>query len=521
MFNMVSKNRNFKLIWGFWIAEKELQKRKSWVQEILDKYYSMGIREFFMWYNPAYWNEVFGFEFSPNGRFWENEQITSLETFRSAVNYAHSLKREDWEACEVYLTANFRYYTAVTFPYMKRIINEAIEVWVDGFIVWAPEILEYLAEIKFWWKVHISTIISIYNEDAIEFLIHYFQKKWLNLNRMIFPREVSVKEILSMSQKFENNNFEVFWHGDYCRYANGLCLAEHKYFARDLCGYVLKHWLEPKKTVRYDFKKFILDENISDQQKQTDIDNSLEELKYIFVSQNVVDSNRSNTLLSSYIEQYQNNFFSLKNFEQIQDISIQIYKLLKKEIRTNFFKYIYDGLRPTNDLHNQFIMQTFSIHSQLKKYLPTDQVDENIEKEIEKLKNISTLAQKEFENSKLKDGVFGAEKYYKFMLYNRTSVPLYQTFNNQKNIKVVKIPQRWRDVSLTMLNLQIIDEAIENPEKFVDISNISWKYFHYDISKLDFFSSKFWNLYSSYQVENLEEKIVEENLDYKDLKLWI
>lgn len=240
---MVSKDRNFKLIGGFWIAEKELQKRKSGVQEILDKYYQMGIREFFMWYNPPYWNEVFGFEFSPNGRFWENEQITSLDTFRSAVEYAHSLKTEDWKNCEVYLTANFRYYTAVTFPYMKRIIDEAISVWVDGFIVWAPEILEYLAEIKFWWKVHISTIISLYNEDAIEFLIDYFQKKWLNLNRMIFPREVTVNEILSMTQKFPENNFEVFWHWDYCRYANGLCLAEHKYFARDLCWYVLKHWL--------------------------------------------------------------------------------------------------------------------------------------------------------------------------------------------------------------------------------------------------------------------------------------
>jgi len=61
------------------------------IKDIIDRYYQVGIREFFIWYNPPYWHQKLWFEFSPNGRFGENEQITSYDTFKKAVDYVHYL----------------------------------------------------------------------------------------------------------------------------------------------------------------------------------------------------------------------------------------------------------------------------------------------------------------------------------------------------------------------------------------------------------------------------------------------
>lgn len=485
---------NFKLIWGFGIAEKEIKKRQVDIKNIIDKYYQVGIREFFIGYNPPYWHNRFWFEFSPNWRFWENEQITSYDTFKEAIEYVHSLKTDDGSSCEIYLTVNFRYYSDITFPYIKQIIDEAIKAWVDWLIVWAPEVLEYLAEIWFKWKIHISTILSIYNADAVSFFLDYFKNQWLKLNRVILPRELTLNEIESISKTFPEINFEVFGHGDYCRYANWLCLAEHKYFSRDLCWFVLKHWLEFKKALRYDFKKIILDDTTSNNEKQQLIDNNLNEIKYIFTSQTVVDSNWRNNLMNEYISKFQNKFWETISNEEISQIASEIYKLMWRELILNFAKFIYDWLRPFNDIHNEFIDNFITLHSLITPYI---QADNKIEENIKVIKNIRKKVIQYFESQKNQKWLFWIETYYKFMLYNRTSVPFYSFFNSISNIKVVKIPLRWRDVTVFNLWLEMITDAINNPDKYIDEWNINWKYFHYDPSKLEIYKTKLDNLISN------------------------
>ncbi len=203
-------NRNFNLIWGFGISEKEIQKKKIDINNIIDKFYNIWISEFFVWYNPDYWHEKFGFEFSPNGRFWENEQITSYETLEIVVKNIHNLKDKYNKTCEVYMAVNGWYYNDLTFPLLKKIIQEWEDVGVDWLIVSSVEVLEYLADIWYKWKIHISTIMALYNKDSIEFFLDYFKDKWLNLNRIILSRELTLKEIKNLCEKFPTINFEVF-----------------------------------------------------------------------------------------------------------------------------------------------------------------------------------------------------------------------------------------------------------------------------------------------------------------------
>jgi collagenase-like PrtC family protease len=84
--------------------------------------------------------------------------------------------------------------------------------------------LEYLKKIKYSGKINISTIMAVYNKEAIRFFIENYK-----INKFILSREVTLKEIEDLAKEFPKMKFEVFGEGDFCRYNNGLCFAEHKY----------------------------------------------------------------------------------------------------------------------------------------------------------------------------------------------------------------------------------------------------------------------------------------------------
>lgn len=500
----MSNIRNFKLIWWFWVSEKEIEQKKLNVIDIINNFYNVWIEEFFIWYNPEYWHWKYAFSISPNWRFWENEQISTFETFKKSVEYIHTLKRKDWKKCEVVLTVNWWFYNDITTPLIKEIITEAIEIWIDWFIVWSYEILEYLSEIKYTWKVHISTILNVYNEDAIKFYIEYCEKNNLYLNRIVLPREVTIKEIENLVQKFPNMNFEVFWQWDYCRYSNWNCFAEHKYFSRDLCTFVLKHWLETKKRVNYWFKDLILNKDLTDEEKQDilnpNLDNlwrnkqyELDQCKYMYVSNIIIwNKNKSFEYVFSKIQDL---FFDwIKVYSELEkEFIIQTISETKKELIKNECKYIYDSLQNETVFQNiqiKNILHLIKMITELWKNL----INENFVDQIFK-NNLNTIIEiskrienyyiqwKKYYDKEIKNRwAFWLETYYKFLLYNRTSVPFFHIFNKYKNIEVVKIPLRWRDPVIFKMWLDLIDDSIENPQKYIEnILTLNWKYFHYNI----------------------------------------
>ena len=479
--------RNFKLIWGFGVAQKEIAQRKIEIKDIINKYYNVWISEFFIWYNPSYWHNDFGFEFSPNWRFGENEQITSYETFQKAVDYIHTLKDTDGNPCEIFVAINFFYYSDITMPIIKRIIDEVISAGVDGIIVSTREVLEYLSEIWFQGRVNLSTIMPIYNADTVQFLINEFKELKLNLSRLILPRELTLNEIKAIAEKFPDYSFEVFGQWDYCRYANWYCLSEHKYFSRDLCTFILKHGINIRRSIRYDFKKTILNTELDEDSKQNLMDNSLRDLNEIFIAQNLMDFSEKNSLINRYLQDFQNNFHGTKDFEEIKTIAQKIYILMKTDIATNYFKYIYDGLQDCTSLHNNYIDSFLWLYFKLKEYI---KIEEEFRQKIIEIKNIREHATNYYKEQIKTKWKFGIQTLYKFMLYNRTSVPFYKFFNDIPNIDVVKIPLRWRDLTLFKLWIELIDQWIEHPEEFIDDGNLCAKYFHYDPSKLDIYTQK-------------------------------
>ncbi|MDD5213711.1 MAG: U32 family peptidase [Candidatus Gracilibacteria bacterium] len=415
-----------------------------------------GATEFFTGYNPPYWYEKFGFEVSPNGRFAEHEQITDFELLKQIVIEVHKYN------LEIFINLNAWYYTSETFPLIRQMVEEFIKAGVDGIICGNISILEYLKTINYSGKINISTIMAVYNNEAIRFLLENYK-----INKVILSREVTLKEIEEIVTSFPKTKFEVFGEGDFCRYNNGLCFAEHKYETRDICTVVLDN-MEIKHRFRPDFKKLVLDETISNEEKA-----NLLNMEY-----------KSDTQILEEI------------FEKL-DLGIEDKESLKKEMLNLVLKsskksdLFFDGLKSPFSKENKNILLIFKRVKYLIRENFKDEILENLKIELESNINSGMTYYAE----KLKN--IGGEAKIKALelqnLYNKgdnLNLYSYLFFSKFPNIETVKFPTRGRNYNE---KLKIIEEVVNN--KKIDGTlldrGISPKRTHYDLSYL-FGGDKLW-----------------------------
>ncbi len=398
--------------------------------------------EFFTGYNPAYWHEKFGFEVSPNGRFAEHEQITDLEVLKQIVIEAHKYN------IEVFINLNAWYYTDETFPLIKQMVEEFREVWVDWIICWNISILEYLKEINYSWKINISTIMAVYNKEAIRFLLENYK-----INKIILSRELTLKEIESLVTEFPDTLFEVFGEWDFCRYNNWLCFAEHKYWAKDICTVVVND-LVIKKKFRADFKEFILDESLSNEQKIDLMD-----------------------------DDYKDIFETLENMLLMWESKEEIEKIVKQgESRIDLY---FDSLQPINSKRNKNII----VYLKALKYLNKPEykeLEEEIEKSVESwMKYLLEKTKQMWWLAKLK----AYELWNFYARWDNLNLYTYVFFSQFSNIDTVKFPTRWRNYNEKIQTITDVVEKKEVDKKYLDRS-MSIERAHYDLTYL--FKDKLW-----------------------------
>ena len=444
----------FKKIVGLWFSSKG--KNAKVVEKYISSLVDSWAGEFFVGYNPEYWSEKFGFEVSPNGRFAEHEQVTDLETLKAIVEEVHKHK------LEIFINLNAWYYTDETMPYIEKMVAEFIELWIDGIICGNIGILEYLKSIDFKGKINISTIMALYNKEAIRFMLDNY-----DINKVILSREVTLKEIEDITKDFPKLNFEVFWEWDFCRYNNGLCFAEHKYWAKDICTVVVND-LVIKKKFKPNFKEIVLNEELSNEEKINLLDDSYADI-----------------------------------FEQIWAIlgKIDLWFLDKKDLEKNLEKIIlqnktrvdlfFDALKPLNDIRNKNIL----LFLRWIKYLINNS-KENLEelKILETELNNSFKTFMQYHTQKVKD-LWWEAKVKALELGNfyargdNLNLYSYLFFDKIPNVDTVKFPTRWRNYSE---KIKIIEEVLKEgkiDEKLLDRS-ISIERSHYDLTYL--FWDKLW-----------------------------
>ncbi len=438
-----------KIVWlGFSSKWKNAKDVSKYIKSLVDS----GAGEFFTWYNPSYWHEKFWFEVSTNGRFAEHEQIADFDTLKAIVDDVHGYD------LEIFWNANFRYYTDETFTLIERMIEDFQKAWVDWIICWNIWVLEYLKKIGYKWKINISTILAIYNSESIRFLLENY-----DINKIILSREITLKEIEKLVTDFPDTIFEVFGEGDFCRYNNGLCFAEHKYGDKDICTVVVND-LVFKKRFRPDFKRLIADAQKDNFEKMQELDDCYkDEFQQI----------------DNLMEQI--DLWFTKDVEKTRDDIYILVRILEK--RVDLF---YDALKGISDFRNQKILNLLKIlrvieeysdeFVDLRKYLE-DNVKSGVEYYFSELKKLWYW--------KLK----ALEVWNFYARWDNLNLYSYMFFAKFKNIDTVKFPTRWRNYSekINVIENTVrsweIDSALINRSSSIERS-------HYDLTYL--FGDRLW-----------------------------
>jgi len=446
-----------KIVWlGFSSIWKNAKNIKDYIASLVESW----AWEFFIWYNPSYWYEKFWFEVSPNGRFSEHEQITDYQTLKSIVEEVHNYN------LEIFINLNAWYYTQETFPLIEKMILEFIEIKFDWIICWNIWILEYLKDINYNWKINISTIMAIYNRESIYFLLQNYK-----INKLILSREVTLKDIEILSSDFPNLKFEVFWEGDFCRYNNWLCFAEHKYWAKDICT-ILVNDLVIKKRFRPDYKEIILEKDLSNKQK-------LELMNNFYID----DFEKINQLL-------------LKIDLDFIDISGEIQNLLKIIFKNRFKTDLYfDALQSLNNSNNiKILIYLRWIKFLLKNKDFLEENNINILISLEKELNTSFKSYILYNTKKINDlwweELLKALELSSFYAKSdNLNLYTYLFFSKIDNIDTVKFPTRWRNYwqKIKLIDIILKDWKIDN--NLIDRWSSLYRT-HYDLNHI--FQDKLW-----------------------------
>ena len=436
-----------KIVWlGFSTKGKKAKDLEKYIASLVEGW----ANEFFTGYNPSYWSDKFGFEVSPNGRFAEHEQITDIETLKAVVEEVHKYD------LEVFINLNAWYYTDQTMPLIEKMVKEFIEIGVDWIICWNITILEYLKELGYKWKINISTIMAVYNSEAIKFLLENYK-----VNKIILSREITLKEIEILVTEFKDTQFEVFWEGDFCRYNNGLCFAEHKYWAKDICTIVVNDLIFKKK-YRADFKDFLLNSELNNEEK---------------------------------VEKMNDDFSDI--FEQIATIlwKIDIWLLDNNLLEEELYKIInisknrvdlfFDAMKGMNDIRNINILTYLRALKHLNKPEFNDlrvEIEQSVQTGVKYLMNKSKELWGMPKLKALELGNFYAR-------WDNLNLYTYLFFSKFPNIETVKFPTRWRNYNE---KIKIIEDVLKEwkvNDKYLD-RWINIERAHYDLTYL--FWDKLW-----------------------------
>ena len=140
------------------------------------------------------WKDSFSTFVSNNDRDSVVGNFSDLEELREAVDRAHELK------VPVHLTLNPAYYTAAQADHLARLMDDAVDAGVDGFLI----------------SDLVSTISPAFNSAALAFFAG------LGAERAILPQHLTPDEIVDLARD-PPLDLEVFVLNDRCVNVDGFC----------------------------------------------------------------------------------------------------------------------------------------------------------------------------------------------------------------------------------------------------------------------------------------------------------
>lgn len=146
----------------------------------------------------------------------------TIDEMEEGVIFAHERN------AKVYVTCNiFAHNSDINSDKLTNYLKELERINVDGVIVADPGVFAIVRETVPNMEIHISTQANTTNYQTANFW------KGLGASRVVMAREMSFKEIETLSQKVEGIEVEAFVHGAMCMAYSGRCLLSNYFTNRD------------------------------------------------------------------------------------------------------------------------------------------------------------------------------------------------------------------------------------------------------------------------------------------------
>ena len=196
-----------------------------------------GADEFYGGYVSGKWRGKYSMLGSVNHRYFSSAQIASEKELEALIKSAHG------RGTKFYLTMNAPYYSAEQYSDLLEDAGKYSALGVDAFIISDLGLILRMRDKLPEAKIHLSTLGTIFNAESAAF----FHR--LGVDRMVFPRELTLKEIKGVTEANPDVFFDAFVMIGKCPNIEGFCSFTHnspeliwpceeKYTAIDLKGTV-------------------------------------------------------------------------------------------------------------------------------------------------------------------------------------------------------------------------------------------------------------------------------------------
>lgn len=210
-------------------------------KEYIDSYVEAGADELYMGFYDIEWSKRFG-EYADINRMSGFGKRANPYSFEEILDVIKAVKNT---GKKTFITINANGYSKKQIQYMEAFyFPKLLDAEVDGVIM--SDISAMIAAINNGLSPIASTMCALYNTDIANVY------KSIGIERMIFPRDLSLYEMEKICYALPDIQFEAFFMRNGCIFSDSYCLGMH----RPECGATCTYTRYGKHSYNHDYKTF-------------------------------------------------------------------------------------------------------------------------------------------------------------------------------------------------------------------------------------------------------------------------
>ena len=210
----------------------------DWIKPLIEA----GAEEFYAGFHDLAWKEQFKGKWDLNrmSEFGDDANPMNFERLLEAARLISNYEKK------MYVTFNSPIYPDQALSKVQEYFIQLKEAGATGVILSCDKLIPLAKKANL--KVTMSTIAGIYNED----IARYYRD--LKCDRLILPRDLTLKEILAIRKAVTDIELEIFILRNPCIFSDSHCLASHshgsfcRYLRKTLGGEITYPFLKTTKT---------------------------------------------------------------------------------------------------------------------------------------------------------------------------------------------------------------------------------------------------------------------------------